>query len=92
MDDKIRVFIHHSFLSDKTDNSELREYIKCHDILQHTIFDMNVDGTLKVTRPTLAQQNFGITDTAFEYFVEQKITDGFVYGSLGSFNEKLNIN
>lgn len=91
MNDKIRVFIHHSFLSKNIDNSQLREYINSHDILQHTIFDMNADGTLKVTPPTPAQQNFSLTDTAFEYFVEQKIIDGFVYGFLGSFKEKLNI-
>lgn len=90
MKDKTRIFIHSIFLSDDADTNELREYLNSHTILEHTQFSQNADGTLKVTLPTRTQQNFSLNDTAFSYFVAEKIFDGYVYGFLGSLKEILN--
>ncbi len=86
-----KVFINSIFISGKIDTSDVREYVKMHEIKQNSFITLNNTGELMVVPPTRLQQNLTIADSLFHNFVEQKIMAGFVYGFLESFKEQLNI-
>lgn len=52
------------------------------DILKNTIVEGYGDNGIKTVPPTVAQQNYSLTDTAFQYFVTQKSIYGYIYVSV----------
>lgn len=52
------------------------------DILKNTIVEGYNEKGIKSVPPTVAQQNYSLTDTAFQYFVTQKSIYGYIYVSV----------
>lgn len=80
-----KLFIFYTLLQHEHGVEKLREFLKTDDCLSHSIIKGISDGKLDIVPPTPAQQNLSLTDTAFQYFVEQKAADGYIYGSVKSF-------
>ena len=80
-----KLFIFHTLLQYESGIEKLRDFLETDDFLNHSVIKEISDGELKIVPPTPAQQNFSLTDTAFQYFVEQKAADGYIYGSVKSF-------
>lgn len=80
-----KLFIDSSLLVTECGVEKLREFLKIDDFLNHSIISGISEEGLVIIKPTYAQQHFSLTDTAFQYFVEQKATEGYVYGSVKSF-------
>lgn len=84
-----KLFINSSLFESEHTIDKLRTSLSTQDYLNRTIISGVIEEGLVVINPTPAQQNFSLTDTAFQYFVEQKIADGYVYGSVESFKKIL---
>lgn len=52
------------------------------DILKNTIVEGYNEKGIKSVPPTVAQQSYSMTDTAFQYFVAQKSIYGYLYTSV----------
>jgi hypothetical protein len=90
-DKETKIFIHSELLNNEQGVEELRETFNNTTLLNHTIIVGIVDGALKIIPPTPAQQRYTLQNSSFVYFVEQKIMDGYFYGSLYSFKKFLGI-
>jgi hypothetical protein len=85
-DKETKIFIYSELLNNEQGIYLLRELFTQEQLLNHTIITGISDGALEIVPPTLAQQQNTLASSAFVYFVEQKIMDGYLYGSLHSFN------
>lgn len=85
-----KIFIHQALLTSEIGTELLRKLLT-EELPNHCIIASISEDHLEITRPPLAQQNFSLTDTSFQYFVEQKAIDGFIYGSVKSFKNILGV-
>ena len=90
-DKKQNLFISYELLLSQYGVEELREYLRKEDIPNHSIISGILENELIVTQPFLGGRTFTLTDTAFEHFVKQKVSEGYVYASLESFKALLGI-
>lgn len=80
-----QLFIHRSLFISECGVEKLRDFLVRNNIFHHSIISGINNEELVVIEPTLAQRRFSLTDTAFQFFVNQKTMDGYLYGSLESF-------
>lgn len=82
-----KLFIHNSLLILECGVEKLREFLLTPEIMNHTVISGINEDALVIQLPSLARQRYTLTDTAFQYYVEQKVTDGYVYASIESFKK-----
>lgn len=76
------IFVNGNVLQSLEGLRRLQVYLTTNDILKNTIVESYDDNGIKTVPPTVAQQNYGLTDTAFQYFVTQKSIYGYIYVSV----------
>ena len=87
-DNEIKIFVHRDMLLLEVYYEKLKNWLySSSEHLNHTIIRgiNEEDGELDIVYPTEAQQK--LSDISFEYFVEQKVQDGFLHGSLETFKK-----
>jgi hypothetical protein len=85
-DKENKIFINSELLNNEQGVYLLHELFTQKQLLNHTtINEIGDDGNLVIVPPTLAQQTNTLASSSFVYFVEQKIMDGYLYGSVCSF-------
>ncbi|MBO5479335.1 MAG: hypothetical protein J6A04_06600 [Clostridia bacterium] len=91
-DNEKKLFIICTLFQSECGVEKLREFLKKDEFLNHSIIRGISGEELVISDPTYAQQHFSLTDTAFQYFVEQKATDGYLYASVESFKKLVGLN
>ena len=92
LEQETKLFIHHKLLTSEIGTELLRSLLSSTmELANHSIIADIIEDHLEIIPQTPAQQNFSLTDTAFQYFVEQKAMDGFIYGSVKSFKSILGV-
>lgn len=77
------IFVKGSVLQSLEGLKRLQVYLTTtDDILKNTIVEGYNEKGIKSVPPTVAQQNYSMTDTAFQYFVTQKSIYGYIYVSV----------
>lgn len=76
------IFVKGSVLQSLEGLRRLQVYLTTNDILKNTIVEGYDDKGIKTVPPTIALQNYSLTDTAFQYFVAQKSIYGYLYASV----------
>ncbi len=83
-DNEIKLFVHADILRLQNGFDEMRKCLLSNNVfLNHSFIKLGENG-LEVIKPTIAQQKYSLTDVCFQYFVEQKVMDGYIYCTLDS--------
>lgn len=89
---KVKLFVYHELLVSELGTELLREFFSAGKVIENNCIIRGIDdGKLDIIPPTPAQKKLPTTDTAFQYFVQQKIVDGFIYASSESFKRILGV-
>ena len=81
---EINLFVHSSLFIGYSGKAVLRDYLeKSEPVHNSTIMDVS-EKNLVILEQTTAHQNLSLSDTAFEFLVKQKISDGYIYSSVDS--------
>lgn len=92
LEQETKMFVHRDLLVSKTGVDLLRGLFSSEgEIENHCIIKGITEGNLDIIHPTPAQKSLPLTDTAFQYFVQQKAVDGFIYASAESFKVVLGV-
>lgn len=86
LDKTAKIFIHHDVLSSEMGRSKLRHFFIYADEIPNSLIIKAVEKSeLNIINPTPAQQECSLADNHFQYFVAQKVVDGYLYGTADSF-------
>lgn len=92
LEQEIKLFVHHELLTSELGTDLLREFFSSGKVIEnHCIIRGIAEEHLDIVPPTPAQKMLPTTDTAFQYSVQQKAMDGFIYGSVESFKSILGV-
>ena len=83
-DNTTKVFIHHSLLMYECGVEKLREYLSKFQLEQNQVITEICDDALVVLPALPAQQHYSLTDTRFQYFVTQKVQEGYIFISVAT--------
>lgn len=82
-----RIFIHHRVLASEAGVEKLKELFFLTKEFPNSMIikDVKESGELNIISSTPIQQKCSLTDCHFQYFIAQKIEDGYLYGTIESF-------
>lgn len=85
------LFIHSSLFIGDSGKAVLRDYLeKSEPVNNSTIMDIS-EKDLVILEQTTAHQNLSLSDTAFEFLVKQKVSDGYIYASVDNFKKMVGL-
>lgn len=83
-----RLFINNNLLMSECGFEKLRGFLAENEVLHHSIISGITEDELIVIPPST---RYSLTDTAFQYHVEQYVKDGYIYLSLESLKKMLGL-
>lgn len=83
------IFIHYSVLAQEAGVEKLKELFFLTKEFPNSLIIKGVkeSGELNIVRPAKVRQERSLADTDFQCFVAQKLSDGYLYGTVESFKQ-----